>query len=162
MQFSSSKVKSYLLGFQVWSAKLQNFHALRIKALLSGTELTMLLNIALKFPRISRPIPVLTTVISKIYFSVQTPKREKPNSKNFSFYENLFLWKMGNGLKLNLLLWIVFLQVRFKKNENLHEILKCFYEEIWKMYLKWSSFALLAACAFVWNILKWRYFRTNS
>ena len=84
LQLWKSNVKSNLLGFQVSSAKLRNFHAPRTQALLPGTKSscsylnTMLLNI--KLPRIFRVRPVLVKIITaKFTFSVQTQNREETN-----------------------------------------------------------------------------------
>ena len=59
----------------------------------------MLVNIALKFPRISRPRPVLATVITAFFaFEGGVDNNEK----------------LGNGLELSLILRIIFLQLRLK------------------------------------------------
>ena len=87
-------MRSKLLGFQVWSTKLKDFYAARIKAILSGSELSysylaILLNIALKFPRISRPRPVLATVITAKCTFLSGLWKEKKQTENFSFHENI-------------------------------------------------------------------------
>ena len=83
-----------LIGFQVLYAKLRNFHGPRVKALFSGTEssysyLAVLLNTALKFPRISRPRPVLVTVITVKCTFLSELRNEKEQTENVSFYENI-------------------------------------------------------------------------
>ena len=83
-----------LIGFQVWYAKLRNFHGPRVKALFSGTEssysyLAMLLNTALNFSRISRPRPVLVTVITVKCTFLSELRNEQEQTENFSFYENI-------------------------------------------------------------------------
>ena len=108
----------------------------------------MLLNTALNFPRISRPGPVLVTVITVKCTFLSELRNEKEQTEKVSFYENILdifverkvcsfanktcnlrkfhcisccfsgggnkNEKLGNGLNLSLLLWIIFLVVRFK------------------------------------------------
>ena len=67
---------------------MQNFHAPRIRALLSGTGLscsylTILLKFALKFPAISRPRPVLATVITAKCIFLSELRKEKKQLKAF-------------------------------------------------------------------------------
>lgn len=114
------------LGFHVWSAELQNFHAVRIKALLSGTELSyiylsMLLYIALKFPIIPRPRPAFPTVITAKYIFLSELRKRKNKQKTFvsmkisnalnmffSFSDGFF-WRERGEIKMkSLLLWIIF------------------------------------------------------
>ena len=84
----------------------------------------MSLNIALKFPRISRLRPILATVITAKCTFLSELRREKKQTEIFCFHENvlgIFFWeggrkgswrnkneKLGNSLKLSLLLWIIF------------------------------------------------------
>ena len=65
-----------------------------LKALFSGTKLscsyfTMLLNIALKFPRISGPRPFLADVITAKCSFLSELQKEKKQTENFSFHENV-------------------------------------------------------------------------
>ena len=108
-------MKFDLLGFQVWSAKLQNFNAPKIKALLSGTELSyiylsMLLYIALKFPIIPRPRPAFPTVITAKYIFLSELRKRKNKQKTFvsmkisnvlnmffSFSDGFFLARTGGN-----------------------------------------------------------------
>ena len=97
MLFCKSNVKFDLLRFQIWSAKLQNFHAPKIKALLSGTELSyiylsMLLNIALKFPIIPRPRPAFPTVITAKYIFLSELRKRKNKQKTFVSMKTCFFY----------------------------------------------------------------------